>query len=273
MDKVIINIGGVDIEMDKEEVSKAIETGKIEVKSDELVTYKKDEFETFKTNLSNEEYKKGKVAGSEMTIKEAREKFELEFEGKSLDNFAEAFKNKIITEAKAEPSKKIQELEIDKKKLQENYSTLQTQFETYKNQITEKEVRNQKDSILLKNMPDNLLVDKDIALLALKNKTGIDVSFDEANKALIAINGQVKKDDKSLEPIEINKDYITEALTSLNLIAKKEGGKGGDDEPGGGSSSNYDKFVKEMEDNNISEGSHEFNLEMQKRIGNKTLTF
>jgi hypothetical protein len=273
MDKIEFNVNGVIVEMEKEEVSKAIEAGKVEIKSESLIAYEKEKFDEFKTNLADDEYKKGKTAGSEMLIKEAREKYELDFEGKTIENFADAFKTKIEKDSKIEPSKKIQELEADKAKLQGNLNTLQGEFETFKTTITEKETRSKKDNAILSQLPDNLIVDKDIALLTLKQKAGLDIDFNEDGKKVITVNGAIQKDETTLSPIEISKDYLTDKLKSLGLVKQKEGGSGGGDEPGGGAAGSYDKFVKEMAANGKAEGSEEFNIEMNKRIANKTLTF
>lgn len=271
MAKVKFNIGGVIIEMEQEEVSKAIETGEVTIQSDELVTYKKDQFETFKTNLANDEYKKGKTAGVEMTIKDAREKHGLEFEGKTFDSFTEAFKTKILTDAKIEPTKKIQELETEKKQLQENYKTLESEYTGFKTTISEKETRSKKDNTLLSFIPTTgLKVNRDITLMALKNQAGIDISFDETNQMFITENGQAVKDNKLLTYVD-PKQHILDKLTALDLIDKPSGGNGGSDENKGGTASNYDKFVKEMEANGISEGSDKFGEELNKRVGNKTL--
>lgn len=273
MENIVFNVGGVNIEMDKEVVSKAIETGTVEIKTDELITYQKEEFETFKTNLANQEYKNGKTAGAEMLIKDAREKFELEFEGKTLDNFADAFKSKVITEAKAEPSKKIQELTDNFNNLQSNYNNLNDEYTGFKETISQKETQSKKDNTLLSMMPDSLMVDKDIALIALKTKTGIDVQFSEDGTPLQVVNGQVRKD-KSLEPLTLNKDFITDQLSELNLLKKVAGSSNGDgDSLSGGKAGSYEAFVKEMENNNIPIGSEKFQLEMNKRVSDKTLTF
>lgn len=271
MGKVVFKVGEVNIEMEQEEVSKAIETGEVQLNSDELIAYKKEDFEQFKTNLSNDEYKKGKTAGVEMTIKDAREKHGLDFEGKSFDNFTEAFKNKILEDAKIEPSKKIQELESDKAQLLTNYQTIENEFNTFKTNITEKETRSKKDNTLLSFIPDNgLKVDKDITLMALKNKAGVDLGYAEDGSSFITVNGNVVKDEKTLQPVDPN-SYISQTLTGLDLIAKKEGGPGGGDDLGGQAGS-YEKFVKEMEANGKPEGSMEFSEEMTKRIKDKTLT-
>jgi len=270
MEKVKINIGGVDLEMDKEEVSKAIEAGELKIEKDDLVVYNKDDFESFKENFAGEEYKKGKTAGTEMTIKSAREKYGVEFEGKTIDNFAEAFKQKILTEAKAEPSKKIQELEQDNEKLRNNYSDLEGQFNTFKTDIQQKETQTKKDTTLMSFMPkEGMKVSSEIAILALKNK-GVDVDFDENGNAFPVVNGQVVKHEKTLKPVSLE-NFIPEQITTLGLIEKKSGGNGGKDEPGGGNESSYDKFVSEMEANGIDRGSQKFNEEMNKRISEKTL--
>ena len=60
MSKVIFNVNGFDVEMDSEEVSKGIEAGKVELKSDDLITYNKEGFEKFKTNLANGNIKTAK---------------------------------------------------------------------------------------------------------------------------------------------------------------------------------------------------------------------
>lgn len=271
MSTIKVNVNGAIVEMDKEEVSKAIETGEININSEELVTYKKDEFETFRTNLANDEYKKGKTAGVEMTIKDARDKYELDFEGKTFDNFADAFKSKILGEAKVEPSKKIQELEQDNKKLLSNYQQLESDFSSFKTGITEKETRTKKDNTLLGFIPQTgLKVDRDITLMALKTKAGLDLDFDESGNSIVTMNGQVVKDEKTLQPVN-PESYITDRLTALDLIEKNTDGRGETDNTGGGTVSGYDKFVKEMANNNVEEGSQDFSIEMSKRIKDGTL--
>lgn len=271
MSKVIFNVNGVDVEMDSEEVSKGIEAGKVELKSDDLITYNKEGFEKFKTNLANEEYKNGKTKGVEMAIKEAREKHGLEFEGKTTDNLLDAFKNKVITEAKIEPNDKIKNLTSDLEELRSNYSELETGFNDYKQGIEAEKTQFKKDNTLLSFMPDNVMVDSDIALMALKTKLGVDVTFSETGQPLQTLNGQVVKD-KSLEPMIMDKDFISNNLSQLGLLKTKEGGRGEGDEPGvGGDTSDYDKFVKRMADNNIPEGGQEFNEKMQAEISAGTL--
>lgn len=273
MDKIKMNFGGVIVEVDKEIVSKAIETGEVIIQDDSLVIYEKSSFEQFKTNLSNEEYKKGKQAGEEMPFKyEAlKEKYGVEVTGKTLDNFAEAFKAKVLNEARIEPSKKIQELESDKANLLKNYQNLESEFNGFKTTITQKETQIKKDNTLLSFIPDaGLKVSKDIALLALKSK-GIDISFDESGKVIPTRNGEPLKDMKTMEPLSLS-DLIPMSIKELGLIEdQKGGGNGGGDDTGKGGASNYDRFVDEMKKNGIDEGQLKFSEEMNKRIKEGTL--
>jgi hypothetical protein len=279
MPNIKIDLNGNIVEMDSEDVSKAIEAGELKIetpdlqilkKSDENVIFSKDKFEEFKTNLSNEEYNKGKTNGQEMQIKEAREKHGLDFQGKTMENFAEAFKTKILDEAKVEPNETIKALEADKAKLQENFTTLQTDFDTYKSGVTEKETRILKDSTIRSLMPEKgLIVDNDIAMLALKNKAGIDISFED-NKPVLTVKGEVLKD-QALNPIKDPKPIIEEKLKELNLMEKASGGAGGGDDTNNSSPGSYEAFVEEMKAKGIEENAQKFSIEMNKRIANKTL--
>lgn len=261
-----LNLAGNIIEMESEDVSKAIETGELTIATDDLTIYKNDDFETFKTNYGGDEYKKGKVAGVEMLIKEAKERNGLDFEGKTFEKYDEALKAKVISEANIKPTEQITELERQKKALQDNYTSLEGEFTTFKTNVTEKETRTKKDNTILSLIPDNIIVDKDIALLTLKAKAGLDVD----DNGIALINGLTTRD-KLEQDIPLSKDIITEKLTLLNLMKKTTGGKGGGDEIGGGSAGSYEKFVIEMENNNTKPGSEKFSEEMNKRIKDGTL--
>ena len=288
-----VKIGEVEVEMDKELVSKAVESGELTIDSDELivlkktdehVVYTKEEHETFKKNHGNEEHKSGRLKSAEMLMKAIKEKAGIEYEGKVVKNgtdnvdfekTAETFISNLTPEIEKkvgiEPNKKLQETQDDLKAVKESYSTLEIEFNQYKEDVSRKETRSKKDNTILSAMPsEGLIVGKDIALIALKNKSGLDVDFSEEGKTLTTINGEVQKDDKLKEPEELKNVIVTE-LQSLNLIKKANGGAGEEDDTGE-SSSNYEKFVKEMKANGIEEGSQDFNQEMHKRISDKTLT-
>lgn len=272
MDIIKINIGGVIAEMGKDEVSKALEAGELNVNAENLVVYSKDKFDEFKTNFANDEYKKGKTAGEEMLVKTLKEQTGIDVEGKKPDIFLNAFKSKVLEEAKIEPSKKIAELQSDLEKVQNNYKSLETEYAGFKTTIQQKEAQQKKDAIFTKLMPkEGLLVDSDIAIMAIRNKVGIDIDFDESGNAIIRKGDSVLKDEKTLSPIA-PEDYIPSVIESLGLVQKQQGGgRGAGDDYGGRTATDYDKFVNEMEKNDISEGSLKFSQEMQKRIKEGTL--
>jgi hypothetical protein len=59
----------------------------------------------------------------------------------------------------------------------------------------------------------------------------------------------------------------------LEPFAKKvSGGSGGSDTIEPGKAGSMDAFIKEMNDKGVSSGSEAFNIEMGKRISDKTLT-
>lgn len=281
MDKVIFNIGGVNIEMDKEEASKAIEAGTpIELKTTELTMFTSSELETYKKSLSDNQYKKGRIDSAEMLMKEIKDQAGADFTGKVVKNETEnvdyketasLFVNGItpILEKKVnqEPSEKLKEALSANEILRTNYQNLETDFNGFKTKIAEKETRANKDNTIMGFIPDNIIVDKDIALISLKMKAGLDIG----DGGIALINGQPTKD-KLEQDVALSQDIVINKLTDLGLIKKIEGsGNGNGDDLGAGSTGNYEKFVKEMESNDILEGSEKFSEEMNKRIKDKTL--
>jgi hypothetical protein len=271
-------IGQVEIEMQDEDVSKAIETGELELKSDKLIEktedtiiYSKDDFETYTKNIKDEEYKATKVKAKEMAMKTIRDEFGFTFEGYQDEKvFASTVKEKIIEEAKIDPSKKVEELNKDLKLVRENLKTKETEFETFKQSIQQKETRAKKDSIISTLIPkEGLVVSSDITLMALKNK-GFDVNITETGKNEFVFNGEVIKDPSTLEATD-GKSFVLDKLKEMELISKPGGGNGGDDETGGGKEGGYEAFVKEMKAQDIEEGTSKFSEEMTKRIKDKTL--
>ena len=70
-------IGQVEIEIDNEQVSKAIETGELELQSDKLiektedtVIYSKEDFKKYTENIKKEEYQNTKEKAREMAMKD-----------------------------------------------------------------------------------------------------------------------------------------------------------------------------------------------------------
>ena len=266
----VIDINGVQVEIAEDELSKAVESGKLEIKTN-LVTYKPEDFETFKTNLANDEYKKGRTAGEEMTVKALKQKAGIEIEGKDPDKFLEVFKSNVLEQAKIEPSKKIEELTKDNENLRKTYGELETTFNTFKTEITQKETRAKRDSELLKVLPLEGLKVKQADALDLMKLRGFDVDYDESGKLIPLKNGKVVKDEKLSQPIDI-KTFAENALKSLDLFDKPQGGRGESDSDGKDKPGSFEAFTKEMKNKGVEDTSIDFKEEMQKRIMSGTLS-
>mgnify|MGYP000874606544 CR=1 FL=1 len=265
MEVVKLNVGGVNIEVPKESISQGLEKGEIIIETTDLVIKPKTEFETYLSNLKKEEYNNGKVAGSEMTIKEAREKYGLSFEGKTIDNFAEALKAKVIADAKIEPTQKIKELENDKEKLQAIAKEWETKHNDLLSTFENEKKQGRIERELLSKLPkDGLAIPSEDLLLILKTKNEFDV---DGNSIVVKKGGEVLKNQNTLNPITLD-EYLPEIIKPY--IIKRNGGNG-EESGGSAKAGTIEAFIKEMSANNITQGSQAFNAEMQKRIKDGTL--
>lgn len=280
MATIKFNINKEIVEMDSEEVSKAIETGEVKIESDKLIVksednviFTKSELEGRDKTLKDDEYKSGKTAGEEMAFKAMKNESGYEIEGyKDAKTFVTAFKAKVIEDAKIAPDKKIQDLTTDNDKLRTNYDTLEGEFNTYKNGVKERESRTKKDTELFTYLPtEGLKVNQKLTLMALKSEAGIDLAYGEDGKSFLTMNGEMIKNEKAL-PVA-PKEYIESKLTSLDLITKNGGGGGGGDDTGDGKAGSYEAFEKEMKakGDEYAPGTQNFAIEMNKRIKDKTL--
>lgn len=238
----------------------------VEITLPELIVRTKEDQEKYEKNLRDSEYKNGKKAGEEMLLKEARERFELQFEGKTLDNFAEAFKTKIIEESKIEPNKKIDELKADNQLLKNNLKDWETKYQTLSETITKEKTEAEISSEILSAIPDNVILPKkDIEILF---KTNYSVLIEDGKK-VIKKDGEVLKDTKTADPMDLKtvvNDFITERQFAKKVEGRGDGDDNGKDKPG-----SYDVFVKEMKEKGYSERSADFQKEMSKRMKDGTL--
>jgi len=277
MATIKFNINEEIVEMDSEEVSKAIEAGEVKIESENLIVksedniiYTKAELETYNTNIKNEEYKNGKIAGEEMAFKAMKNASGYEIEGyKDAKTFVSTLKTKVIEDAKIAPDKKILELTSDNDKLRTNYETLEGKFDTFKSGVTEKETRTKKDTELFTYLPtEGLKINQKLTLMALKSEAGIDLAYGEDGKSFITVNGEMVKNDRAL-PVE-PKEFLETKLTAMDLITKNGGGGGGGDDTGDGKAGSYENLVKRAKAQNIEEGSQAFSEMLSKEIKDGT---
>jgi hypothetical protein len=264
--EIIINGQGIAVE--KEVLEQAIADGKLDISNEDLVVFAKVDFEKRQKIQFDNEYNKGKKAGIEMTASDIKEKYGLEsVEGKDFDKIFEAFKENTLKEAKAEPNAKIKELEEDLSKTRQNLKKELLDKENLKKEYETKEKRSKIETGLFGFIPEQAVNEKFNRndLLALYKANGFDADLSEDGRILAVKNGEIMKNEQSLEPLEA-KDVLIKFIESKGLITLKDTKDPKDNTPKGTTS--LEKFYKEME----GKPQSEIVVEMQKRIANKTLT-
>jgi len=221
---------GVDLEKLKEAVTSETEV-EVLFKSGTLMD---DEALTgLKETVKGEGYKEGKVAGVEMAIKAGKEKHGLEFEGKSIENFAEALSKKVIADAKIDPDKKVKAAKESVEKLQKTYDTdiglKENEIKSLNRRISEYTINGD----IAKHLPDNLTGIKSNQFATLART---EYGFDYEGGVFVAKRGDTILKDKLEKPLQV-KDVLTDYAKQNGWI--KTDGRGGGDN-GGGSGS--DKF-------------------------------
>jgi hypothetical protein len=190
----------------------------------EFITH--TELDLIKERAGKDSYKEGKKAGEEMFIKEIKTDENLDFEGKTKDSLLKALKDKIQKETGSEPTKRITELEADKKKLQdtltEKENELKNETEKFNSRLNGIEI----ESVIKNGLPEKLangLTREDAYILY---KSGREFVKTAEGIALVdPITKQVVKD-KKLNPVSITDDLKT-FLTRFGEVDNS--GRGGDD--------------------------------------------
>lgn len=88
--------------------------------------------ETEVNTLKNNEYNRGKEAGVEMEIKDAKTKHGLDFTGKSIEGLLSAYKTKVVKDENIAPDAKVKEYET-------KIATLTTTVQDLEKKVTEKD--------------------------------------------------------------------------------------------------------------------------------------
>lgn len=268
MDMINITIGGQTLEVKKEDMTKALEDGNLSIENN-LKVFSEDDYTTLIGNIETEKYNEGKTAGEQMAVKAARDEYGLEFEGKTVANFATALKSKIEADSKIEPNTKIKELQEDNDKLRGNISEWEGKFNNLQEAVENEKKANKIDSLINKEVPqEGLLINAKSAVNLYKMSRNIE--FDESDNAVIIRDGQILKNETTRSPISI-KDDFSSFLQEEGLIKKPSGGSGGGDDTGAAKAGTLEAFTKEMEEKDIKSNSLEFQKEMQKRIKDGTL--
>jgi len=266
-----IKVNEQEFEVQDTVIAEAIEKKTaIEIKDAAISVFKTDEYNTRIENLKKDEYKKGRKEGVEIEWKETKRKLGIEIEGKNGDEILDAFRLKVLTDAKVEPNQKIKDLEADKIKLQQNLTKLETEKTELSNQFAQKEKEGKINSIIFSSIPEKAvsetLTRNDIVSVFKGNGYQVDI-VDE--KEVVKVNGEVLKHTTTLEPLKLS-DVMSKFVTDKGFL-KQDGGRGASDSTEKGTPGTLEAFTKEMEAKEIKVGSEAYAKEMGERIKNKTL--
>lgn len=204
------------------------------------------ELNTLKESRFNDGKKEGQTIGYDFAMKDIKKDYSLEIEGKDRKTILDAIQAKIITDAKIEPNKKVDELST-------SLSKLQTQYETDLG-LKDIEIDNLKGDLR------DYQINGDLTKYIPEGLNGIDVNdfmtvakttakFEYENDVLVVKKGDSILKDKMEKPIS-PKDYLTELATSKKWL-QSAGRGGGDDTGSSGTFKNLNELYKHMEENKI----------------------
>lgn len=192
----------------------------------EFITH--TDLEAIKERAGKDKYTEGKKAGEEMFGKELKRITGLEFEGRNAEKVITAIKEKALEEAKVEPSKRINELEEDKKKLQQSIKEIEdklnSETENFNRKLTHVEI----DAIIKGTLPEKLQngLTRDQLYKLYKS----DREFTKTPEGIALINPLTKEviKDKRLNPVSVADD-LKEFMAQFGTV---EDGRGAGDGKG-----------------------------------------
>lgn len=199
------------------------------------VLFTEEDKNIFGTNRFNE----GKKAATEIAVKDLKTKYNLEFEGKSLDNALEAFADVKLKEAKLTPDKQVETLKSEKKQLQEQITHLTSEKESIAKDMNTKLFQVETRAQVFAHIPKNTIIPaEDLAVLFMNSHR----VAKEDDRVIIYKGDQALKDNV-LNPIPL-KDAV--AAFAETYIDKK--GMGGKDDKGSGAGTKYNTMSELYED-------------------------
>ena len=207
---------------------------------DNLIVRTKDEDEQVRENLLSESKTKNFTDAFEIQIKNMKKDLGLEFEGKRQEDFIDAFKTQILSEAKVEPNKKIEELNSSLEALRGQVSEKQSAYEQLQSSI-ENDKRKYKAQSLIPELPEGLGLNKEEA-------TSLYFMSHEIKDDGVYRNGEKLKD--KLEKALSFEDSVNSFIESKGWNKKQPTGRGGGAKGEGQSGlptnlDEYDNYIKE----------------------------
>lgn len=246
-----IKVNGEDITLEKLSAYLTDDKTEVELAAEPLHILDDTKLNELKTTLKKDGYEEGKTAGSEMTVKELKKKWGIEKEGKSIDSLFGYVNEKVLSDAKIEPEKKVKELSDSLANLQQ---TLQQKESEWSGLIQQKDqtIKSIKsEAILLQSIP-KVEGYKTNHLLAAFKSDGFGIDIDENNNVVPVLNGKPLKDQYE-KPLPLDKVFSDWMTNSGFTVAQGGGGRGaGNAFPQSGSQFKTESdMFKHMEQNKI----------------------
>lgn len=274
MDIIKIDVNGAVIDIPKEQFSQAVEKGELKISNEGLVVKTKTDFDSFIENTTKERYQAGIETAEKRAVNLASEKFgvKLDDSKKTIENFANAYAEKLKSDLKIEPDKKLKEYQEKEEWYKTKLNEWEGKYNDLNNQFSGFQTKNKVNSLIDASFPRNekgekvktLIHENDLKTLFLSRAS---IEFDENGKEIITIDGKKQINENNRNNLSMN-EVFSEFIKPY--IKQAEGGSGENgDRTGGGQPGTLEAFDKEMKEKNIS--GIEYNKEMSKRINNGTL--
>ena len=229
----LMKIAGI-LKMDPATFEAAVsDAAEKDVEIPELLVFSKTELESRDKNLKSTSYNEGKTAGEEILIKGAKEKFGLDFEGKSSDNLFEAYSKKVLADAKIEPSKALGEKDSIIAKLQGNITALEAEKTALAGQMDALGTTTRLHALIpTEGRKVKMSNDEIVGIMGING-----ITFKTENGAVVPYqNGQVMRDDKTQNVMEAG-SVITNFMKAKEWLGEADqnrtGRGGGNSTPGG----------------------------------------
>jgi ribosomal protein S13 len=231
------------LKIKEEDLSAALtNTEEVDLEVDDSLTVLTEaEAKTLKAN----EYTNGKKAGIEIAVKDTKEKLDLDFTGKTVDGLLEAYKKKVLDEAKINPDKKVTELEGKITTLQNTVKEYETKLSERDTEVTGIRINGE----LYKHVPaageDGPAYEADDVIGLMKMK-GYDFKL-EGDKIVPYKDGKAMTDKLSnnRDPKEVIQEFMTEK--KLLPGAGVPAGRGGKDQKAGNNAGKLSDLKKQFE--------------------------
>ncbi len=230
-----------------------------------LVIRNAEDTETYETNLKKAEYDRGQTEAAPGFMTSLITEAGLEGDYPDAKSVLTAHKTSILKEADKPQDKKIEELESDKTKLQEQSEGWETKFNGLVAQnVKDEEARGQLQTVIAAVPKTAILAPEKVA--ALFNMEYATVVAD--GKTIVQKGGVTIKDEKLNEK---SVESVMQEFVSANKLVSAGGGAGEGDLGNPGATGSLDAFNEEMKKKNIPMNSEKYNEEMNSRMVAGTL--